>query len=300
VATLVLVACSSELDTGVVFVGSTGDSETTVADPATSTDATAATDTTASAVSSGETPPTSETDGSTASPGSTTDPTATTAGETEGMVGSPCGSEQEVCALVELDGRPAGACGETLDLKGIVQDMGDGVWEIEDCGACELCGGPKYTVDFVAPAGWAPIDLPLCSRLAVSYAPMDTTPWACSFLGIAIWADDGLGEQSAPRYVARSIETSAPPGVDGLLVNLDNVQPEACVESGCCYMEPGKYEITFAGAGIAEPLTLAEHEDAFDVEAWSRSYDVHVERSHARKECWSIPQFDWVFLRNGA
>ena len=290
VVPFVVLGCASDLDTGVMLVGTTAETTTIAEVSTTSTSTTSMPGTT-------DTTDASTSDVSTTDASSTT--MAATSGETEGVVGSPCGAEQEVCVLVELDGRPAGACGETLEIKGIAQASGPGVWTIEDCGACELCGGPSYDVEFIAPEMWAPTELPLCTRIGVTYADMDASAWSCSFVGVAVWADDGLGEESAPRYVGRSIETSAPPGVDGLLVNLVNIAPEPCAESACCAVEPGKYEISFTGAGIGEPVVLAEHEDALDVHAWSRAYDLHVERAHAHKECGKTPHFDWVFMRSG-
>ncbi len=287
--------CPSALDTGVVLVGSTGEASTF--DPSD-----ASVDTSTSTITSDR--PTSSSTESTTSEATTRDATSDDASESSSSTGevadgvdSPCGSEQKVCALVERDGEPVGSCGETLDLKGIVQAVMPGVWRIEDCGVCELCGGPSYTVEIVAPHGWAPAELPVCSRIAVEYAPNDATPWACSFVGVAIWSDDGLGEEAAPRYIGRSIETSAPSGVSGLYVTPEPVHPEPCDEARCCALEPGKYALTFAGAGIGRPLVLEENQTAHDVQAWSRIYDVHVVRSHAHRECNRIPHFDWVFLR---
>jgi hypothetical protein len=295
---LLATACASELDTAVVLAGSTGGSTAATAtssEPtATSLLTAATTDTSATSEETTATVEPTTLDGSTTNAGESSTSTGT---DTEGLVGSACGSEQEVCALVDLDGAPAGECGQTLEIKGIVQQVEAGVWELEDCGACELCGGPTYRIELLAPAGWAPQELPLCSRIAVDYAPMDATPWACSFLGMAVWADDGIYEESAPRFVGTSIRTAPPSDIQGLQVALDNVHPEMCAELDCCSMVPGDYELTFSGAGLSRPLTLGENETALAVEAWSRLYDVHVVRAHAHKECGRIPHFDWVFLR---
>jgi hypothetical protein len=289
VATLVLGGCVL-LDTGVVQQGSTGDVDTTSSSSSGTTVVEGSTSSGAS--SSGETSSSSSSSSSSGSSDSSS-------GESTGVdsVESPCGAEQKICAVVELEGEPAGVCGDTLDVKGIVQLVEPGVWEVEDCDVCELCGGPTYTIEFVAPMEWLPSDPPVCARVAVEYAPMDVTPWACSFIGVAIWADDGVTEESAPRYVGRSIETSAPAGVSGLYVVPEILESERCNETDCCWMAPGKYTLLFSGAGIGDPLVVGEKQTVTDVQAWNRTYDVHVERSHAHKECGKIPHFDWVFKR---
>lgn len=218
-------------------------------------------------------------------------------GTADGLEGSPCNAEQEVCVFVQLDGTPSGFCGETLELHGITQPMAGGGWVLEDCGGCELCGGPKYSIDVLAPPDWAPAELPLCSRIAIDYAPMDATPWACAFVGVAIWGNDGLAEDPAPVYIASSITAAPPSALEGLVVDAQNVAPEACPRSGCCFEEPGAYTFTFLGAGLDEPLTLAEHEEVLAVDMFSRTYAARDLRSHAHKECGKIPHFDWVFVR---
>jgi hypothetical protein len=159
-----------------------------------------------------------------------------------------------------------------------------------------LCGGPSYTIEFFAPDGWAP-ELPLCTHIAIDFAPMDQTDYACAFEGVAIWEDNGLGEDPAPVYVGASIVTDVPTGVAGLLVLDNNVMPAVCMESGCCPVEPGDYELTFEGAGIDPPVVLAEKDIALDVSVFSRPYDLHDVRSHAHKECGKIPHFDWIMRR---
>jgi len=220
-----------------------------------------------------------------------------TSGETEGLEESPCESEQKVCAQLELDGEPAGFCGETLDLHGITQSLGPGRWSIRDCDSCAVCEGALYEVEFFAPMGWAPTELPLCSRIAIDFAPLDTSPFACAFTGVVVWEDTGSAEDPAPVYIAASITTDPPASVSGLQVSAENVEAKACVESGCCLAPPGKYEITFSGAGIGTPLTLAEHDEVKAVGAFGRSYDIHDERSHAHEECDRIPHFDWIMRR---
>lgn len=218
-------------------------------------------------------------------------------GETDGVEESPCQSEQKVCAQVELDGEPAGFCGETLELHGITQALGPGRWSIQDCDSCEVCEGPLYEVEFLAPMGWVPTELPLCSRIAIDFAPLDTSPFACAFTGVAVWENSGSAEDPAPVYIAASITTDPPAAVSGLQVGAENVEPKECQESGCCLEPPGKYEITFSGAGLGTPLTLAEHGEAMDVGVFGRSYDVRDERSHAHEQCARIPHFDWIMRR---
>jgi len=222
-------------------------------------------------------------------------------GETEGgggPVGSPCGAEQEVCGLVTLEGEPAGSCGGTLDIKGIVSFVEPGVFELQDCGGCELCGGPTYTIEYFTPGMWAPDPMPLCSHVSVTFAPMNVDTHACAFVGMVIWEDDGLGEDPAPVWIGASIDIDAPEAIEGLSVALDNVAPEPCDESGCCPVEPGDYELTFSGAGIEPELTLAEKDIAEDITVFSRPYDFHNVRSHAHVQCDKIPHFDWIMRRD--
>jgi hypothetical protein len=223
--------------------------------------------------------------------------TGESSGETDSLEDSPCISEQKVCAQVELDGEPAGSCGQTLDLQGITQPLGAGRWSIQDCGSCEVCDGPLFEVEFLAPAGWAPSELPLCSRIAIDFAPLDTSPFACAFSGVAVFENSGSSEDPAPVYIAASITTDPPAAVLGLQVAAENIEPSACDESGCCEMPPGKYQITFSGAGLGMPLTLVEHEEAMEVGVFGRSYDVRDERSHAHEQCGRIPHFDWIMQR---
>lgn len=269
----------------------------TAADLTTTTDASSS----VGEASATRAPPSSSEDGGGSSTGTadTSDSVdaSTEDGTTGGLEGSPCNAEQEVCALVELDGVPSGFCGETLELIGITQPRAGGGWTLQDCGACELCGGPEYTIDILAPAGWAPAVLPLCSRIAIDYAPMDATPWACAFVGMAVWGNDGLGEDPAPVYVASSITATPPTMLEGLTVDAANVAPEMCPRSGCCFLEPGKYTFTLTGAGLGEPLTLAEHDEVLAVDLFSRTYAARNVRSHGHKECGRIPHFDWVLLR---
>ena len=248
-----IAACTQVLDTGVVADG--GTTAGVVTDGGTSTGAaTIAPSTGNDFASSGTTAGSvGDTDESTTgSDGSTTSAEDST-GETEGgggPVGSPCGAEQKVCGLVTLDGEPAGSCGGTLDIKGIVSPVEPGIFELQDCGGCELCGGPTYTIEFFAPDMWIPDPMPLCSHVSVDFAPMDAETHACAFVGMIIWQDDGLGEDPAPVWIGASIETDPPEGIEGLSVAIDNVAPEACDESDCCPVEPGDYELTFSGAGI--------------------------------------------------
>ena len=299
IALLGVAACTQVIDTGVLAGGGT---TATV-----STDDSSTTSVTTSVASTG---PQSQTTSTTSAPstdggdattsGSTTTGDEST-GETEGgggPVGSPCGAEQKVCGLVTLDDEPAGSCGGTLDIKGIVSVVEPGIFELQDCGACELCGGPTYTIEFFAPDMWAPDPMPLCSHVSVDFAPMNADTHACAFVGMAIWEDDGLGEDPAPLWIGASIEVDPPTGLDGLSVALENVAPDACDELDCCEMEPGDYEITFTGAGIDPALTLAEKDIAEDVTVFSRPYDFHNVRSHAHKECDKIPHLDWIMRRD--
>lgn len=216
---------------------------------------------------------------------------------TAGLEDSPCEAEQKVCAAVTEDGQPAGFCGQTLQIKGIVAPLGDNRYLIEDCGACELCGGPQFEVEFFAPMGWEPAPLPLCSRVALEFAPLDGTPWACAFVGVSVWGDDGLGEDPAPRYLAESIDIDVPGGVSGLSVVAENVAPKDCELDACCPEPPGDYTFTFSGAGIAPPLELAEGEEALGVGAFGVTYDILNERSHVHEQCDKIPHLDWIMRR---
>jgi hypothetical protein len=286
---MLVVACVSQLDVGLGAAGSTSDSDASNGSgPIRQTaDATG-----------GSTGTTGSTDASSTSTSSevTTDSGGST-GDSEGLEESPCASEQKVCAQVELDGAPAGFCGETLELKGITQSLGGGRWSIEDCDACALCGGDVYEIEFFAPAGWEPTDVPLCSRIAIDFAPLDESPFACAFTGVAIWADTGGSEDPAPAYVAASITTDPPAALGGLQVDRENLEPKPCDETYCCHAPPGKYSVTFTGAGIGMPITLAEHEEALDVGVFGLTYDIRNERSHAHPECDRIPHFDWIMRR---
>ena len=304
IALLGFAACTQVIDTGVVADGGTTAGVSTGGSTTTSM-ATSMTTSVASTGSESET--TSTTAGPSTDSGDTTTSSSTTTavddstGETEGgggPVGSPCGAEQKVCGLVTLDDEPAGSCGGNLDIKGIVSFVEPGIFELQDCGGCELCGGPTYTIEFFTPDMWAPDPMPLCSHVSVDFAPMNADTHACAFVGMAIWEDDGLGEDPAPVWIGASIDIEPPVGVDGLSVALENVAPEPCNESGCCEVEPGDYEITFSGAGIDPELTLAEKEIAEDVTVFSRPYDFHNVRSHAHKECDKIPHLDWIMRRD--
>jgi hypothetical protein len=285
-ATVVAVACASQLDVGIGPHGSdtSGDDDASVGS---STAPMRDTEEDTSATTSGAD------DGTSISSASSSSDT----GDTDDIGDSPCASGQKVCAEVELDGEPAGFCGQTLELKGIVQRLGPTRWSIEDCAACELCAGPIYEVEFFAPPEWAPAELPLCSRIAIDFAELDTSPFACAFTGVAIWGDDGSGIDPAPVYVAASITTDPQAAVMGLQVNAVNVDPKPCDESACCVVEPGKYDLTFSGAGIDPPVTLAEHEEALGIGAFGLAYDVRNETSHADAMCDRIPHFDWILRR---
>lgn len=288
-AAILAAACASQLDVGIGPQGSASSS----------TGAPSSESTTAPLRDTGETgAASSDDDASTASDASTTSTTSSAdTGDTDDIGESPCASGQKVCAEVQLDGEPAGFCGQTLELKGIVQRLSPTRWSVEDCGACELCAGPVYEIEFFAPMAWAPVELPLCSRVAIDFAELDTSPFACAFTGVAIWGDDGSGIDPAPVYVAASIETDPPAQVMGLQVHTENVEPKACDESACCVVEPGKYEVTFSGAGIDPPIVLAEHEEALDIDAFGLVYDVRNETSHADSMCDRIPHFDWILRR---
>ncbi len=288
IATLLVAACASQLDVG---IGPQGSSSSADDDGDTGGTTSTVRDTQDSGAQSSD-------DGETTTIASTSSSgTIGTTGDTDDIGESPCASGQKVCAEVELDGEPAGFCGQTLELKGIVQRLGPTRWSLEDCGACELCAGPIYEVEFFAPMEWAPMELPLCSRIAIDFAELDTSPFACAFTGVAIWGDDGSGIDPAPVYVAASITTDPPADVMGLQVNAVNVEPKACDESACCVVEPGKYDLTFSGAGIDPPITLAEHEEALDIGAFGLVYDVRNETSHADAMCDKIPHFDWMMRR---
>ena len=234
--------------------------------------------------------------------GTTTTGSASTTGDgsgdgTAGLEDSPCEAEQKVCAAVTEDGQPAGFCGQTLEIKGIVAPLGNDHYLIEDCGACELCGGPQYEIEFFAPAEWTPTSLPLCSRVDLSFAPLDGSPWACGFVSVAVWGDDGLGEDPAPMYLAASIDTDVPGGVSGLSVTAEDVMPKDCDMDACCPLPPGDYTFTFAGAGIAPPVVLGEGEEALGVGAFGVQYDIRNERSHVHAQCDKIPHMDWIMKR---
>jgi hypothetical protein len=227
-----------------------------------------------------------------------TSTSTTSGGDTEGLEESPCQAEQKVCAEVELDGAPVGFCGQTLTLLGNTSPLGPGRWAIVDCDACEPCAGTSYDVQIIAPAGWVPTELPDCARIAIDFAPLDDSPFACAFTGIAIWDElGGSTEDPAPVYVAASILTDPPAAVTGLQVAKTNIEPKACVEPDCCWMDPGKYSLTFSGAALGAPVELLEHEMAMGITAFSQPYDLRDERSHAHEQCDKIPHFDWILRR---
>ncbi len=248
------------------------------------------------------TPSTTAEVGSTSTSADTTTTTGASSSDgsgdgTAGVERSPCEAEQKVCAAVTQGGQPAGFCGQTLELEGIVAPLGDDHYLLEDCGGCELCAGPQYEIEFFAPMGWTPSSLPLCSRVALEFAPLDDSPWACGFVGVAVWGNDGLGEDPAPTYLAASIDVDAPGGVSGLSVTPEDVAPKACDMDACCPMPPGDYTYTFAGAGIAPPVVLAEGEEALGVGAFGVEYDIRNERSHVHAQCDKIPHMDWIMRR---
>jgi hypothetical protein len=269
--------------------GSSGIAETTALSTSTSSGGPERVDTSSGAVST-----TSTSDGSDSASSSS----STSGGDTEGLEESPCQAEQKVCAEVELDGAPVGFCGQTLTLLGNTSALGPGRWSIVDCDACEPCAGTSYDVQIIAPMGWVPLELPDCARIAIDFAPLDDSPFACAFTGVAIWDElGGSAEDPAPVYVAASIVTDPPAAVAGLEVAKTNIEPKACVEPGCCWMDPGKYSLTFSGAALAAPIELIEHEMAMAITAFSQPYDLRDERSHAHEQCDKIPHFDWILRR---
>lgn len=285
-------ACGSQLDVGLGIA----DTESTgvIADPTTSSTSTSA-DTTTTTESSSSADASSTSDATS----STTDPSESSAstGETGGLEESPCLAEQKVCAEVELDGAPVGFCGQTLELQGTTTSVGPGRWSIEDCDSCDACDGTVYEIEIFAPNGWVPPEVPACSRIAIDFAPLDDSVFACAFTGIAIWANEGSTEDPAPVYVAASITTDAPASFSALHVTRENVDPKECDEVDCCTEPPGKYEITFSDAGITRPFVLAEHGEEMDFTMLGQTYDARNERSHAHEQCAAIPHFDWIMLR---
>lgn len=301
-----LAACTSVLDTGVVIGGdedsgttavpedsttgtppNTDGGSTAVHDPGTTGEAVSTTGAAAASTSEG----TSSTD-----TGEPPDDTGDSDGG-PGPVGSPCGFEQKVCVLLEVGGEPVGDCGGTVEIKGIVQPLGDGRFSLQDCGACELCGGPTYEIEVFAPDMWIPDALPLCSRISVDFAAAGDDPYACAFVGASVWEDSGLGEAPSPVWVGTSIATDPPTSVTGLEVTADNIEPDECDESDCCSVDPGSYVLTFEGSAVERPFDLEESEEAPDVLAFASTYDFWIERAHAHKECDRIPHFDWIARR---
>jgi hypothetical protein len=286
VSALVASACASQLDVGLGAAdsGTTGDAVDSTTTSTATSESDASVDGTTTTSDTGTT-------------GDTTSDTSGSTGESEGLEDSPCVSEQKVCAQVELDGEPAGFCGQTLELHGFTQVISPGRWSIEDCDACSRCEGEIYEVEFLGPADWVPTELPPCSRIAIDFAPLDDSPFACAFMGVAVWAEVGDTEDPAPTYVAASITTDPPAALGGLQVSKENVEPKPCDRSACCHEEPGKYVVTFGGAGIGAPIALAEHEEALDVGAFGATYALRNERSHSHVECGRIPHFDWILHR---
>jgi hypothetical protein len=289
---LLVGACGSQLDVGLGIVDTESTSSaasTTSGSTSTALETTSGADSSSSAGTSTSTDATTTTDSSSETSGST--------GETEGLEESPCLAEQEICAEVELDGAPVGFCGQTLELQGTTASLGPSRWSIEDCDACSSCDGPVYEIEIFGPADWVPAEVPTCSRIAIDFAPLDDSPYACAFTGIAIWANRGSTEDPAPVYVAASITTDAPASLPALQVSRENVDPKECAEAECCAAPPGKYELTFSDAGITEPFVLAEHDEALDVTMLGQSYAARNERSHAHEQCDRIPHFDWIMVR---
>lgn len=289
-ALLLCAACGSQLDVGLGVV----DSESTGVVASTTTTSTS------TGVDATTTESTAGIDASTTTESTTTasGESSSSTGETEGLEESPCLAEQKVCAEVDLDGAPVGFCGQTLELQGMTAPLGPGRWSIEDCDACDTCDGPVYEVEVIGPGGWVPAEVPTCSRIAIDFAPLDDSPFACAFTGIVIWANEGSTEDPAPFYVAASITTDPPASFAALQVSRENIGPKECDEADCCVDAPGKYDLTFSDAGIAEPLVLAEHEEQMRVTMLGQTYDAHNERSHAHEQCGSIPHFDWIMFRS--
>lgn len=289
---LVIVSACSQLDVG--LGPAEGGSSGSIAETSTSTVTTSST----SSSTEGSTTTTTSAETSSEVTSTGADTSSSSGGDTDGLEESPCQAEQKVCAEVELDGAPVGFCGQTLELHGNTAMVGPGRWSIEDCDACQSCDGTVYEVQLIAPMGWVPMMLPDCARIAIDFAPLDDSPFACAFTGIAIWDElGGSAEDPAPVYIAASIVTDAPDAIAGIVVTKTDVEPKPCELPDCCWMDPGKYELRFEGPAIDGPIDLAEHEEAPAVTAFSQPYDLRNERSHAHEQCGRIPHFDWIMQR---
>lgn len=294
----VLTGACTQLDVGLgPGAGGSGSTPTTT-EIDTATGATNGTSVESSAPTSGETMTADETGlETTGDPATASD---TSGGET--LVQVPCdGDHQEVCAELELDGALVATCGQTFEVKGLVEPSGDGRWVIEDCDYCEPCGGPTYELMITTPGNGdsAPADLPACSRIAVEIAPSDA-PYSseCRFTGMTIWEDAGMGENPAPVYIASSIAIDPPSWVTGFQVTRENTEPQECDEPECCLDEPGKYTLTWSGVALSEPLVLDEKNSDLEVYAFGETYEVHTEKLHWHRQCdQQYPHFDWIFRR---